>query len=676
MAGYENAFQAMDETIADCCLRELPWEFSANMWRDCGDMNSRQRITEVYRIGRPLILKILSMDKSPMKNKKKISICRSMMNAAAGKMEARSPYEALSAYNKAVVFAPNVEDHLSRACSDRAACLLEIGDPEAALQDIEAALKIDDYPFEKRFELEERRGHCYVGIKQFEKAKKSFMTAISLLDDAAGFLHRKFVERKMAELQASLNSVMFLHDESNNNQWSKKKIPELRSRNSQHPAISSKVDMFAGQNNGATEILANNDIGAGEIIGVEKPFVSFLEKDYIKTNCWNCLVTIKAPFACPLCSAVKFCSKSCLDEALTSYHPSECLLTDLLICNKIGSWSLAYRAISAKPLKYHLANRHNNGLSAHSDDLTRLLRNKFPRPSQFSQEEEKKKTIMVVFYLILLQMTGYFDSKDQNGKINPSMSSIYQMKGKENDATLSEEELYIATLLMKIIDVTPYCTTDVCHFEMSSMNDWNTGKVTPVIGKTINLTLATVPHSCYPSAARICYENTTVLVSQKNIKPGERITINYAAPFYAASLADRTQYLHDGFFFRCECDACRYDWPLFDLLPTGPSGLLDIDIDINGFKSVDVNSNIINSCNNVSSMSARCSKLDQQQNLVETFSRVRSKIEQLQSLRTSGGPPSKIMIQNQVRLYRCLLAMYSSKLHTIKTGSGSLPIPL
>jgi len=283
---------------------------------------------------------------------------------------------------------------------------------------------------------------------------------------------------------------------------------------------------------------------------------------------------------------------------------------------------------------------------------------------------------MVVFYLILLQMTGYFDSKDQNGKINPSMSSIYQMKGKENDATLSEEELYIATLLMKIIDVTPYCTTDVCHFEMSSMNDWNTGKVTPVIGKTINLTLATVPHSCYPSAARICYENTTVLVSQKNIKPGERITINYAAPFYAASLADRTQYLHDGFFFRCECDACRYDWPLFDLLPTGPSGLLDIDIDINGFKSVDVNSNIINSCNNVSSMSARCSKPDQQQNLVETFSRVRSKIEQLQSLRTSGGPPSKIMIQNQVRLYRCLLAMYSSKLHTMKTGSGSLPIPL
>ena len=648
MAGYENAFQRIDETIADCCLRELPWEFCANLWRDCNsDASARQRITEVYRIGRPLILKILSMDKSPMKNKKKISICKSMMTAAAGKMEARSPYEALNAYNKAVVFAPNVEDHLSKACSDRAACLLEIGDPELALADIEAALAIDDYPFEKRFELEERRGHCYVGTKQFEKAKKSFMKAISLLDDAAGFLHRKFVERKMAELQSALSSVMNLNDEIVNGGWGlRKNVPELRSRNSNYPSLSGKVDVFISQQQ-SRDIIANNDIGAGDIIGVEKPFVSFLEKEYVKSNCWNCLVTIKAPFACPLCSAVKFCSKTCLDDALSTYHPSECLLTDLLLCNKIGSWSLAYRAVSSKPLKYHLANRHNNGLSALNDDLSKLLRSPFPTPCLQAPEEVKRKTIMAVFYLILLQMTGYFDTKD--GKVNPSMSSIQQMKGKENDATLSEEELYIATLLLRIIDMTPFCTTDVCHFEMSAMSDWSSGKVTPVIGKTINPTLATVSHSCYPNAARICHENKTVLVSQKHIKPGERITINYSAPFYAASRSDRAQYLQDGFVFSCDCDACRQDWPLFDHLPTGPQ--LEADSD-NGYKD------------------------QQRTDLVDTFHKVKTKVEQLQAGRSQGGPPSKMMIQNQVRLYRCLLAMYSSKLFTIKTGSGSLPIPV
>ena len=41
MAGYESAFQAIDETIADCCLRELPWEFSANIWRGDPTTNAR-----------------------------------------------------------------------------------------------------------------------------------------------------------------------------------------------------------------------------------------------------------------------------------------------------------------------------------------------------------------------------------------------------------------------------------------------------------------------------------------------------------------------------------------------------------------------------------------------------------------------------------------------------------
>merc|ERR1712080_126842 len=117
MTEYATAFQAVNETIADCCLRELPWDTSGPLWRGDPANNARERIAEVYRVGRPLILKILKMDKSPLKNRKKVSICRSMMTAAQEKMEHSSHYEALTAYNKAVIFAPHCEDHLSRACA-------------------------------------------------------------------------------------------------------------------------------------------------------------------------------------------------------------------------------------------------------------------------------------------------------------------------------------------------------------------------------------------------------------------------------------------------------------------------------------------------------------------------------------------------------------------------------
>jgi len=671
MAGFEHAFQAIDETISDCCLRELPWEFSSNLWKSSHVNNTRERIVEVYRIGRPLILKILKMDKSPLKNKKKLSICKSMMSAGQEKMETKCPYEALNAYNKAVVFAPHQEDHLSRAVSDRAACLLEIGDPALALRDIEAALAIDSYPFEKLFELEERRGHSFLGMKQYDNARTSFNKAILLLEDAAGFLHKRFVERKMHELQKNLQSCMQFRD-NNMKEPSKflgtKTLPELKGGNSTYPALSNKVNVTNGHKKGQ-ELFAANDIGAGEIIGVEKPLVSFLEKDYVKTNCWNCLVTLKAPYGCPLCSAVKFCSKACLEQALSTYHPSECLLTDLLLSNNIASWNLAFRAVSSKPLKNHLANKglvNNNGIHK-SEDINSLLNLTFPT-SNLSEEDVKRKTVMSVFYLILLQMTGYFDSKE-NLKLNPSLSSIYQMKGEENDNSLSENELYIATLLDRIIDVTPFCTTEVCHFEMTG-GDWTTGKVTPVIGKTINPTLALVTHSCYPTAARVCYENKTLLISQKNIRPGEGITINYSAPFYAANRLDRKQYLYSGYVLNCECEACRKDWPLFENLPTGPPGLLDQDIpnggDITGSRPLTDISSQLNSCH--------LSKTEQ--NVIDVFHRVKGKIDQLEKVKDTSCPPSKIMIQNQVRLFRCLLAMYSSKLYKIKTGYSTLPIPV
>ena len=115
----------------------------------------------------------------------------------------------------------------------------------------------------------------------------------------------------------------------------------------------------------------------------------------------------------------------------------------------------------------------------------------------------------------------------------------------------------------------------VCHFQLASEAEWTGGKVTTVIGRTINPTLALVRHSCYPTAARVCYANQTLLIAQKNMRAGEPITINYSAPFYAASRNERKDHLYAGYVLNCECEACRADWPLFDSLPPGPAGLGD-----------------------------------------------------------------------------------------------------
>jgi len=262
----------------------------------------------------------------------------------------------------------------------------------------------------------------------------------------------------------------------------------------------------------------------------------------------------------------------------------------------------------------------------------------------------------------LLQTTGYFDKSISNGQTNPSMSSINQMKGQENDDTLSEDEMFVAILLDHLMEATAFSTNEVCHFEMDEVREWTTGKVTSVIGKTINPTLALVNHSCCPNTARICFQNNTLLVAQKAILPGEEVTLNYALPFYAAPLKDRKEFLQKGFVFNCECEACCQDWPLFDSLPASiPGSEPWVDqTKPNGVQSFN---------------SFGLSKTEQ--NVLEVFNRVKDSIETLQKMRVPGSPPNKSLIQNQVRLYRCLLAMYSSKICTIKLGQHtSMSIPI
>ena len=51
-------------------------------------------------------------------------------------MECKNTYDALNMYNKSIVFAPELDEILGRACAERAACLLQLGDYNRALIDV------------------------------------------------------------------------------------------------------------------------------------------------------------------------------------------------------------------------------------------------------------------------------------------------------------------------------------------------------------------------------------------------------------------------------------------------------------------------------------------------------------------------------------------------------------
>ena len=78
---------------------------------------------------------------------------------------------------------------------------------------------------------------------------------------------------------------------------------------------------------------------------------------------------------------------------------------------------------------------------------------------------------------------------------------MFMYQGKENDSSLSSAELDIAILLERIISITPYYTTEVCHFEMQVSYYLNVLKIYRIkVRKKPSLTLVTmviVKYKCF-----------------------------------------------------------------------------------------------------------------------------------------------------------------------------------
>ncbi|KAL7630318.1 UNVERIFIED_CONTAM: hypothetical protein RMT77_019532 [Armadillidium vulgare] len=82
-------------------------------------------------------------------------------------------------------------------------------------------------------------------------------------------------------------------------------------------------------------LYATKDIYPGDVIMVDKPYVSVLCRENFETRCINCFKRFKSPIPCDTCSRVWFCSEECLKDPNAGFHSSECKVLHLLYENKM-----------------------------------------------------------------------------------------------------------------------------------------------------------------------------------------------------------------------------------------------------------------------------------------------------------------------------------------------------
>nr|XP_053653597.1 SET and MYND domain-containing protein 4-like [Cherax quadricarinatus] len=96
------------------------------------------------------------------------------------------------------------------------------------------------------------------------------------------------------------------------------------------------------------------------------------------------------------------------------------------------------------------------------------------------------------------------------------------------------------------------------------------GKINFKKTKSVFLGLAVYPtisycnHSCFPAVTRYFEGDKMVIVSLRPLQAGDVVAENYGPIFTHHPRQERQRKLLSRYWFRCNCEACRGDWPVYN----------------------------------------------------------------------------------------------------------------
>ncbi|XP_076239084.1 protein-lysine N-methyltransferase SMYD4 [Calliopsis andreniformis] len=427
---------------------------------------------------------------------------------------------------------------------------------------------------------------------------------VDLPDQLKVELDRKMEECKRV-VEANQKSLVsrkeLLERKKNSRVTESKALPQLSGgENPELPGASALLEIQETAAAGK-QAIAKKDISVGDTLVVEAPLAACLLPDYFGTHCHHCFTRLRGPIGCPNCSNVAFCSRTCRDAAIGSYHKYECKILALMIGSGMSVLStLALRMATqnglgkclkiCQALSQRKVNKNEEIMEAFpgteaeteaklSKSAKRRMRRKKLRESKYGEtldseklqgnlEEDRidlrayelvthekqrtdidflERSLMAAFLLKCLQIVGFFE--------NPS---------KDNEPP-SEQEIAVGSLLLKHLQVLQFNAHE--FFETRLRTDHRFHGSKPVyLGVAVYPTVSRFNHDCYPAVTRYFVGPNIVIRAIRSLRPGDVIAENYGPIFTKKTLQERQRTLAGRYWFRCQCTACCEDWPTFDTL--------------------------------------------------------------------------------------------------------------
>jgi len=236
--------------------------------------------------------------------------------------------EALASYTASVLVAPVVncdDDHDTEesgnedmekansefvlALGNRSACLLQMKRHDECLNDLAVALRYG-YPRHLRYKLYDRQARALIELGRYDEALEalrklhSSLSLTTLEPDQRSSVARN-AEKKMDFCSSAVVQPRTSNDSTSADQDGVTAPAISGVSNERFPGASDAFDVRYHQDKGRYGVTCR-DVGVGEVLLVETPYVSVLSADAYELRCYNCFRTVSdIPLGCHICSRVR-----------------------------------------------------------------------------------------------------------------------------------------------------------------------------------------------------------------------------------------------------------------------------------------------------------------------------------------------------------------------------------
>ncbi|XP_044014564.1 SET and MYND domain-containing protein 4-like [Aphidius gifuensis] len=331
-------------------------------------------------------------------------------------------------------------------------------------------------------------------------------------------------------------------------------LPPLKSKNRMVPGLSKSVELKCSLKYGR-HVVATRDIGAGDIIGIQKPYASVVKMNMRYNICWHCKKQTWASVACNSCSQVVFCSDDCKKQAQDNYHDIECRVLSQIMA--FGVCEYVYVALRLVIMAF------------------KQSKNSFVQLKETTDKIDKSEDVLTWGFI--------------KGKLDPTkFESVYGLCDPSSPSTMADQRYstfedaiimsYYLGQRIKLfqedrpIELLPFVRIQkdfvsivdrfltLAQFNSFNYSVLSTNKGVPMASLIVP-SFSFFNHSCCSNIIRTYRDGNLAIIAIRPIKTGEQVFDNYGAYWFLQSREDRQKQLQR-FQFTCDCQACEENWSI------------------------------------------------------------------------------------------------------------------